>query len=148
MAHLAEFHRAYWSEFQNLAQNETPELQRTSPSNSYLIFPIGIGGAHLAASILVSRNLVTFYLLIQGKHRNELFAHLNVQKAEVEMDLREAAVWTVSCTSNRARVTVELAVDDFDDRQDWARQHRWITERAKNFDRAFYSRLHDLRGNS
>jgi len=146
MAHLSDFHRTYWSAFQDMAEIETSGLPKAIPSKSYMIFPVGVGGAHLAASVLVSRNLVNFYLLIQGKHRDEMFAHLHTQKAKIELDLRDAPVWTISSNANRARVTVQLSVDDLDNRKDWPRQHRWIIEKAKNFEKAFSARLHDLRG--
>ena len=145
MTHLSDFHKDYWRAFQDLKQTGQSGLSKANPSNSYMIFPVGVGGAHLAASVLVRRHLLTFYLLIQGALRDELYRQLYAQKAEIEGDLRETPVWTVSNNSNRARVTVELNVDNFDNRQDWPRQHRWIFGKAQMFDKAFRQRLHDLK---
>ena len=110
-----------------------------------MIFRLGIGGAHLAASVLVSKNLVTFYLLIEGKNRDEMYHHLSAHQSEIDTELRETPVWNKSGTSNRARVTVELNVDDLENRNNWPRQHGWIIDNARSFYRAFRPRLHELK---
>ena len=110
-----------------------------------MIFPLGVEGSHLAASVLVSRKLVTFYLLLEGNHRNAMFCHLYSWKTEIDEELHETPYWTVSKSSNRARITVELRVDDFGDHKDWPRQHGWIIDNARSFYRAFRPRLHELK---
>ena len=146
MARLSEFHREYWNAFQGCARDEESGLPEGNHSNSYMIFRLGVGGAHLAASVLVSRNLVTFYLLLEGKHRDEMYHHLYVHEAEIDAELRETPVWTVITIANRTRVTVELNVDDLANRQDWSRQHRWIIGKERIFDNAFRRRLQELKG--
>ena len=146
MNSLAQLHQEYGRAYQAFQQKVSPGLLLPTRSNSYLIFPLGVGGTHLAASMLVGKNLLSFYLLLQGKRRDEMFAQLYAHKAEIDAQLGEKPVWAVSRNSNRARVVVELSVSDFDDRHDWQRQHHWISQQSTRFEVAFHQRLHDLRG--
>lgn len=145
MTRLTDFHRDYWNAFEERARADGAGVPSFRRSNRYMIFRGGVGGAHLAASVLVSRKVITFYLLLEGEHRNEMYEHLSARKNEIDAELGEAPVWKVWATSNRARVTVELNVDNPDVRKDWPRQHHWIMGRAKAFDSAFWPRLHALK---
>ncbi len=148
MARLTDFHRDYWDSFQHTAEADQAGFPSAKRSNSYMIFRLGVGGTHLAASVLVSKNLVTFYLLLEGRHREKMYYHLFASKAAIDAELRETPVWEVMRKSNRARITVELNVLEFADRLDWPRQHRWIIENAKKFDTAIRRRLHEMKGTS
>ncbi len=146
MNSLEQLHQEYGTAYFALQHNLDPHRPLPTLSNSYLIFPFGVGGTHFAASILAGKNLLTFYLLLQGEHRDRMFCHLYAHKAEIDACLHGSPVWTVSSNSNRARITVELNVNDFDDHGDWQRQHNWIYQQFTRFEEAFCQRLHDLKG--
>lgn len=96
--------------------------------------------------MLFKKSELSFYLLLQGEHRDAMFCHLYADKGDIDAALPPAPEWTVSKTSNRARVTIALTGIDFEDRQDWPRQHGWILQAAQDFDHAFRHRLHALKG--
>lgn len=146
MTSLKELQRDYGQAYHAFQQNLDPSLPLPTLSNSYLIFPFGVSGTHFAAGLLVKDLRLQFYLLLQGKHCETWFKALLNDKTEIESVLREKPVWSPRKKSIRTRVTVYLKVNDFEDRNDWQRQHNWIFQQSTRFEEAFCQRLHDLKG--
>ena len=146
MNSLAQLHLDYGKAYHAFQQKLDPRLRLPTLSNSYLIFPLGVSGAHFAAGLLVKDQRLQFYLLLQGKNCETWFESLLNDKTEIESVLCEKPVWSPRRKSNRTRVTVYFSVADFDDRHDWLRQHNWILLQATRFQEAFHQRLHGLKG--
>ncbi len=146
MSSLDQLHHDYGNAYLAFQLKIDPALPLPNLSASYLTFRLGVSGTHLAASILSEKKMLAFYLLLEGKHRDKMFSHLYVHKAIIDAGLQGTPVWNVSRSSNRAWVTVELNVADFEDRSDWPQQHTWIFKQRELFDEAFRKRLRDLKG--
>jgi hypothetical protein len=143
---LKQLHQEYWRVYRDLQSETAPDLPIGRSEGCYFIYPMGVSGCHMAASILTKKKLVTFYLLLQGEGREERFQCLRREEAKILAELGKTRPWDLSDKSNRARITVELGVTDPYDQSDWPRQHRWILQQARSFDKAFRKRLQDMKG--
>ena len=56
MNSLAQLHLDYGKAYHAFQQKLDPRLRLPTLSNSYLIFPLGVSGAHFAAGLLVKAN--------------------------------------------------------------------------------------------
>jgi hypothetical protein len=137
---------AYWEALQTvLNRMGGPVSGNRKPwPRSWIAYPIGRSGFHLAAAMLRSKNQVRAELGIRCEQAKQFFSLLHHQKEAIERELGYPLEWDERPSRLDCRVERYLNDVDPEDEADWPQQHEWLAKHLNEMHRVFTPRVHAL----
>lgn len=109
----------------------------------YATFGVGRTGFVLSAVMLRMQERIRAELYIKGQNAEHYFRGLRGQSEPIHSELGYELEWEELPDGSDCRIAVYLDADP-DDREDWNRQHSWLTERLNELHKAFSNRVRAL----
>lgn len=136
-------YRRYWEGLNEvLAAAASGVPQRKPHHESWLNYPIGKSDATI--SIVLGSGHLRIGLYLSGTKAKASFDHLEAQASRFESDFGAALNWDRMPDRQTSRVVISLDDADPLDESDWPRQHEWLAEQLRNFQRVFRAAVQEL----
>ena len=128
---FSELYYEYWAAFLNTAAASGLRLPQ-NPRASYAIrIPLGLKQADLHIGVSQRDGNAGTWIVLRTPTAQAAYDALIAQKDEIESALPEPPEWTRSYLSyGTAQIAYRLTGLDLTNRDDWARQHRFLADRA------------------
>lgn len=145
------FYQNYWLELKSVFE-ESGETNKFPKPWARIWLPFGMGRTGFEICVYLMRN--------ESKIRIELYMHQNKmppkqafnlllsQKAEIEKDAGKSLDWQKLSDKQASRIATYSENVDFENKEDWKRQHKWIIEELILFRKVFTGRVKALQINA
>jgi hypothetical protein len=137
---------AYWGEFGSVLMAKGGPLarERKPQPQSWMSYSIGRRGFGVNAAMVRPKGQLRAELYISNPDAKAFFHLLHQQKLEIETELGYPLDWEELPEGRDTRISVLLENCDPEDRDDWPRQHNWLSERLNEFHAVFARRIKAL----
>jgi hypothetical protein len=137
--------REYWTAFDQALTGASGTVTggRKPQPQSWMSYSIGRSNMYLGAVMIRPKKRIQAELYLSGGHAKAFFHLLLRDKVPIEKDLGYALEWEELPEGQDSRIAVYLDADP-EDRADWPRQHRWLSQRLNELHRAFAHRVKAL----
>jgi len=138
--------KEYWSALlDRLRSKGGPVASEGRPGRrSWTAFRIGRAGFHLAAVTNSKAKWTRAELYIRYGDTEQHFGLLQDQKGEIEKELGHSLEWEELPHRTASRIACYLRNTDPSNKNDWPRQHEWLSERLNKMHSVFFGRVQDL----
>jgi Domain of unknown function (DUF4268) len=82
-------------------------------------------------------------LNIQHRQAQACFDHFQTQQPQLEQEFGEPLIWDSHADRKSCLISIHTSVD-LNDREDWIRQHEWLTQKLDRLHTVFSSRIKQL----
>lgn len=117
---------------------------RAPQPQSWMAYSIGRGGITCNAAISRPQNHIRAEIYLSGPNAAREHAQLSAWRDALEQELGFAMEWPEMTGKRDRRIFVALPMENFEDRADWDRQHRWLVEKLGALHKVFSAHVKRL----
>jgi len=142
---------AYWTEFHKAlasARGPVSGAGRKPMPQAWMGYRIGRGGFQLIAAMFrvgntqsEKRNMVSIELYIGAKDASYFFETLFEQKQSIEKQFGYPLEWEEIPEKQVSRIAFYMKNANLEDKADWPRQHKWLSDTINHFHSVFRDRV-------
>jgi hypothetical protein len=138
--------REYWEALHACLEKAKGPVSgnRKAQPQSWMTYSIGRTGFNLGSTMLRREGQIRAELYIAGDQALGYFRLLEEQKEEIQGELGFDLTWEELQNRRDCRIAVYLGNLDPEDRNDWPRQHEWLSNRMNKMHKAFANRVREL----
>lgn len=138
--------REYWTSLNTVLDESSGPVSgsRKARPRSWINYSIGRSGFRLGAVMIRAKKQVRAELYISGDNAKAFLGLLKLQSEAIEQELGYPPEWEDLPTRRDCRIAVYLDEADPEDKQDWPRQHEWLTKRLNDLHQVFSQRVRAL----
>lgn len=141
------FYQDYWLSLREAMEvdGDATRFPKAWPRH-WLPFKIGRSGFQLTVNIYREERMIRVELYMHQKDMppKQAFKALEARRPEIESDYGSPLDWQELPDRRASRIATYLKDVDVANKNDWARQHRWIAEQLKEFRHVFTERVKRL----
>jgi hypothetical protein len=128
----------YWTALSDWLSNESELIrpQKALPQH-WTNFAIGRSGMHLAATVNSRTKTIAVQLYMHTSEAKSQFKQLLSRKKEIEKQLGFDLEWLELPEKIASVIVYELEGADFNQKNDWKRQHAWLKSTLEKFHTVF-----------
>lgn len=127
----------FWEDFSRLC-DATGTLRRRKPApKQWMDYSLGRTGIVLRLEISERESRLKIGVYLQGESSKKWFASLENDRPRIDEAFGQALDWDRLPHRQSCRIGLMLENADPTDEDDWPRQHQWLLDMAKRFDRTF-----------
>ena len=134
----------YWKELYSILQRSKSLRPQNPQPRHWIRFSIGRAGMSLFATVNSREECVAVELYLGGTEAKKNFQELLGQKELIEHEIGKELEWLDLQDKIASRIILRFKGADISDRDDWERQHSWITTTLESFKRAFGPSIKNL----
>lgn len=136
----------YWDNLNSvLNEHQGPIAGNKKPQpQSWMGYPIGRSNFYIGAVMVRTKRQIRAELYITGSSAKNNFRTLKEQRDEIEKELGYRLDWDELKEGQDCRISSCLGDADPEDREDWRRQHEWLTQKLNELHRVFFQRVRSI----
>ncbi len=135
----------YWAGLRDLLEqhNDVIAPRKPSPEN-WVSFAIGRSGFQIVARANATEKWINVHLMLNDQDADSYFYLLKRDRVDIEKGIGAELKWRENPGRIEKHIELFLYNTNPGNRQDWARQHQWLSEQLKIFHRVFSPRVKAL----